>query len=64
MLCVGSLNDLTEISDNPRMGSDVYVGGDFTICTIQTQLSRKMAGAPRMPVKQWLHHGQTAQQVS
>lgn len=51
-LYAGTLNDLAEICDNPRQGSDVYVGGEFMIVTIQTKQSR-VEGAPRMPVKQW-----------
>ena len=39
---------------NPRQGSDVYVSGYFEIQTVQTKLSQ-IIGAPRMPVKQWMH---------
>jgi hypothetical protein len=56
---VGAARDLAAIVENPRQGSDVYIGGEFEIHTVQTKIS-PICGSPRMPVKQWLHHGGTA----
>lgn len=55
LVYAGTLNDLAHIADNPRRGSDVYVGGEYIIVTGQTKLSM-VPGAPTMPIKQWLRY--------
>jgi hypothetical protein len=54
---VGTLNDLADITDRYRQGSDVYVGGVFEIVTGHTKMSSMpIIGSPTMPIKQWIRH--------
>ena len=50
---VGTLNDVAEVANNPRQGSDVYIGGEFMIMTGHTKMPGWIEGGPTMPIKQW-----------
>ena len=53
----GTLSDLIQISDNPRKGSDVYIGDEFTIVLSVTEWPiAPMIGAPQMPIQQWIRN--------